>query len=322
MAISPSSSAWRIRSTSTLRIRALVCALSVRIRTWVPVKERASAPRAWMASERSPMETCSPVARITSSSRSSGASVISYASIRRRSVSPAMAETTTTTSFPASRVSTIRRATCRIRPTSPTEVPPYFWTMSPTSFPPGPHRDTETELPPKPGKVVDAGDDAEDDGDADGQAAQTEREAGKSRGARIKHQQDHGDHFRDHLVFAQLGRGDDQALGGGNAPQSGDGDVPPDDDGRDPRRHPLNLDEGNERRRDQQLVGDRIQELAQGRHLPATPGDAAVQPVGQDRRDKNRRRGVVAGLSVGDQENHEEGDEEDPNQAQRIWQIH
>jgi hypothetical protein len=76
------------------------------------------------------MLTCSPVARITSSSRSLGRSAIWWASPINRSVSPAMAETTTTTSWPAARARVTRRATFWMRSGSPTEVPPYFWTIS------------------------------------------------------------------------------------------------------------------------------------------------------------------------------------------------
>ena len=126
MAISPSAKACRTRSASMLTIRALVCTSSVWMRTWLPVKLRARCPSPWIASDRSPMLTCSPVARMTSSSRSFGRSDILCASPINRSVSPAMAETTTTTSWPAARAKVARRATFLIRSGSPTEVPPYF----------------------------------------------------------------------------------------------------------------------------------------------------------------------------------------------------
>ena len=47
-------------------------------------------------------------------------------------VSPDIAETTTTTSCPAFWAAMQRRATFLMRSTSPTEVPPYFWTISAT----------------------------------------------------------------------------------------------------------------------------------------------------------------------------------------------
>src|SRR5687767_639811 len=52
------------------------------------------------------------------------------ASAIRRLVSPAMAEGTTTRSWPAAFHFATRRATFLIRSIEPTEVPPNFWTMS------------------------------------------------------------------------------------------------------------------------------------------------------------------------------------------------
>jgi hypothetical protein len=45
-------------------------------------------------------------------------------------VSPAIAEGTTTMSWPAVRHLATRWATLRMRSAEPTEVPPNFWTMS------------------------------------------------------------------------------------------------------------------------------------------------------------------------------------------------
>ena len=84
-----------------------------------------------MAMARSAMETCSPVASSMSTSRSGGVGVTSWASRSRPSVVFPMAETTTTTPWPALAVSTTRRATPRIFWASATEEPPYFWTIRP-----------------------------------------------------------------------------------------------------------------------------------------------------------------------------------------------
>ena len=75
------------------------------------------------------MVTCSPVAATTSSSRGSGSAWICLAKAIRRSVSPAIAEGTTTRSWPAAFHLATRRATLRMRSTEPTEVPPNFWTI-------------------------------------------------------------------------------------------------------------------------------------------------------------------------------------------------
>src|SRR6266403_1245211 len=55
---------------------------------------------------------------------------MSLVSLRSRLVSPAIAETTTTTSWPSLRAASARRATLRMRSASATDVPPYFCTMS------------------------------------------------------------------------------------------------------------------------------------------------------------------------------------------------
>ena len=78
----------------------------------------------------SAMVTCSPVASSTSSSRGDGCSVMSRESFSRRSVSPLIAETTTTTSLPRLRQLITLSATLPMRSGLPTDVPPYFWTIS------------------------------------------------------------------------------------------------------------------------------------------------------------------------------------------------
>ena len=58
-------------------MRAFVWELSVRIRTWPPVKERAAYPRFFNAIQSSAIVTCSPVDSSTSISLGIGCSVIS-----------------------------------------------------------------------------------------------------------------------------------------------------------------------------------------------------------------------------------------------------
>src|SRR5437016_3033780 len=86
-------------------------------------------PRVCSASARRPIETCSPVEAITSSSRTFASGSISFASARSRLVSPAMADGTTTSWWPSLAKCATRRATSRIRSRLPMEVPPYFWTI-------------------------------------------------------------------------------------------------------------------------------------------------------------------------------------------------
>src|SRR5688572_28708207 len=79
-----------------------------------------------------PIDTCSPVEAITSSSRWLGSGWSSFARASRRLVSPAMAEGTTTSWWPSRAKRATRRATSRMRSGLPMEVPPYFWTINDT----------------------------------------------------------------------------------------------------------------------------------------------------------------------------------------------
>ena len=89
----------------------------------------------------SPAVTCSPVATTASYSRASNSwRFLSAASHQPTSwsVVPAMADTTTATSWPASTSRFTWRATLRMRSISATEVPPNFITrraMAVVSFP-------------------------------------------------------------------------------------------------------------------------------------------------------------------------------------------
>ena len=96
------------------------------IPAWVPVIETAGTPSAWRAIDSRAIDTCSPVASSMSISRRGG-------SLQRLAAMPVswsvvwpMADTTTTSSWPSSRLAAMRRATARIRSVSATEVPPNF----------------------------------------------------------------------------------------------------------------------------------------------------------------------------------------------------
>jgi hypothetical protein len=89
-------------------------------------EETAGIPRLCSAMAVSAMVCCSPVASSMSISRSLGSGMMSLASLIRPSVTPLMAETTTTTWSPCARYLATRAATFLMRSVLPTEVPPYF----------------------------------------------------------------------------------------------------------------------------------------------------------------------------------------------------
>ncbi len=132
IAIAPWASAPWIRPGVTSMIRARPWAPSVITPAWLPVKLIASTPRSPMAIARTAIEIRSPAVSSMSSSRPEGSGLTCSARSISSSVVSPMAETTTTTSWPARLVSTMRRATRLTQSASATEEPPYFWTTRPT----------------------------------------------------------------------------------------------------------------------------------------------------------------------------------------------
>ena len=126
--IAPSASALEIRPGVTSMIRALPCTSSVITPACDPVKDRASMPRVAIAIASSAIEMRSPEVSSMSSSRPGGAGVTWLARSISSSVVSPIADTTTTTWFPACRVATMRLATRLMPSASATEEPPYFCT--------------------------------------------------------------------------------------------------------------------------------------------------------------------------------------------------
>src|SRR5436309_10501865 len=122
------SSSWT-RNGRTSMMRASTWRSLVMMPDWLPVKLIASPPSSRTAIESSAIEMRSPAVRSMSSSRRSGLADTCLASAIRSSVVSPIADTTTTTSWPFCRVRTTRSATWRMRETSATLDPPYFWTM-------------------------------------------------------------------------------------------------------------------------------------------------------------------------------------------------
>jgi hypothetical protein len=100
---------------------------------WDPVYDAAGYPASLMARDRSDMAMRSPAVSRRSSSRGFGEAASCPAMAKRSSVVWPIADTTTTTSYPDRFAAATRSATARMRPVSPTEVPPYFWTITATA---------------------------------------------------------------------------------------------------------------------------------------------------------------------------------------------
>ena len=89
-----------MQAVSMLSMRARVCMGSVWMATWSPSRDTASPPAALTAMANRATLTCSPVASSMSNSRGSGMGCTAWAKPMSRSVSPDMAESTTTMRWP------------------------------------------------------------------------------------------------------------------------------------------------------------------------------------------------------------------------------
>ena len=79
----------------------------------------------------------------------------------------------------------------------------------------------------------------------------------------------------------------------GRQPQARDEQLARHDRRDHPGREDVLLEQHDERREHQQLVGHRVDERAEGRGDAAPPRDPPVEPVGRHRRDEDTRRPVV-----------------------------
>src|SRR5437899_1457184 len=90
-------------------------------------------------------------------------------------------------------------------------------------------------------------------------------------------------------------------------------------DGRDPERERLEIGEGHERRREQKLVGDRVEEGAEAALAPLAAGNPAVEQVGQGSacEDDERRSRLPV-----DEERDEDRDQDDPDDCEPVGEPH
>ena len=81
------------------------------------------------------------------------------------------------------------------------------------------------------------------------------------------------------------------------------------------------LDERDERRRDQELVGDRVEQRAERRDLGAAASEPAVEEVGRDRRQEDHETDRLPSVELRQQDDDEKRHEEDAEQGERVWKI-
>src|SRR5207247_5354972 len=145
-----------------------------------------------------------------------------------------------------------------------------------------------------------------------------ERERGRVRGrdggernqrrvGALEDQQRDRAHLRHRLRLAQGGGGDHPPLARRDRAEDGDDQLARKDDNHHPRRDQALLDKDDEDRQDEELVRQRVEELAQVAHHARAAGELAVERVGEREQDEQRGGDLVVTGEVQQQERHQDG---------------
>jgi hypothetical protein len=150
------------------------------------------------------------------------------------------------------------------------------------------------DLVPEAYEVVDCGDDGDDRhpvgcGDGDEVDADGEPTELPVVPAMVEDGGDYGDDLDYGLELAEFAGLDGEAFAGGDGAETVDEELAADDDDRDPGMHDAGVvgDEKDEGRGDHELVGQRVEEHAEGGDLGAAASEVAVEAVGDGGEDED-----------------------------------
>jgi hypothetical protein len=145
----------------------------------------------------------------------------------------------------------------------------------------------------------------------------------------VQNDRDHGNNLHEHFHFAEIAGFDGEAFRRGNAAQATDQKLAANDyDGypcRDQSR--IKLHQGDERRRDQQLIGEGVEQHAHGRDLATFARKIAVDSVSDGCRDEEcgsqQLLFAVHTVEVTTREHpHQQRDAANPGQRYGVGKIH
>jgi hypothetical protein len=131
------------------------------------------------------------------------------------------------------------------------------------------------------------------------------------------------------IDLAERRGGDDEPAREREAAQRRHRELAADDHRHDPGWGEIQLYQRDERRGNQELVGDRVEHLADPGDLAAPPRQVAVEPVGQGGQPEDCRPDNLhlepqhpPALELGHQHHHEQRHQEDPGERERVGQVH
>ena len=126
------------------------------------------------------------------------------------------------------------------------------------------------------------------------------------------------------LGLPDPGGGDEHALRGGQGAQRRDRELARHDDHHHPGRGELQLDQRDEGGGGEDLVGRRVEELAEPGHLLAPAGEEAVEEVGQrgEQEDRQADELLVLEARLGEQHHDQERHQQDAEEREDVRQVH
>src|SRR6266436_539211 len=177
--------------------------------------------------------------------------------------------------------------------------------------------DAVVDVAPEAPEVLCGGDERADDNEP----KQDSRQRLERRVPRPDDEHGHGAHLQYHLRFSKGGCFDRESLGRSDIAQPENREFPADDDHHHPRGNKLHAHQRNERRGDQELVGNGVEKNSQGGHLQAPPSQVSIRPIGGCRQEENQNapdfevHGKAPKLEVGtarEKDHNKDGNEKDP----------
>ena len=128
-----------------------------------------------------------------------------------------------------------------------------------------------------------------------------------------------GNDLGEGLELAPPVGGDDDAPLLGDLAQAGDRKLPADDDDHHPGGSQAHFDQGDEGSRDEELVGDRVEERPGHGDATGAAGDQAVKEIGQGGDQEDPQTPEVAAVETRQQHHHEQWHQHDSQEGERVW---
>jgi hypothetical protein len=139
---------------------------------------------------------------------------------------------------------------------------------------------------------------------------------------RVAHDEtEDADHLERRLRLAVVSCSDDDSFGGGDAAQTRDRQLATEQRDHHPRLDPAHVHEPDQRRHDDELVRERIEELPEHADEPLLPRDVAVEEVGDRGGGVDPRGPETIARAPSSEEHEDDRDHQNSRERQQIGNV-